>query len=239
LGNCCQIIICEECITVGENRSKTFIKKCPNCAAELTYGVNKNINGLIKVGNNVNLEDALSDDIVLTIDDITPIHHKEEPKESIKNLKIRALLQLLQSNNQITDNYCISDNIIPPSISGLLVGKVDIPHTGKNKYLIFSLLTETTHFLHDELSKHNVNHLVLQGNKTQKNNIIESFKNDIDVLLITATNDCAGLHLPFVSHIIFYHKIIDHNIESQIAARGQRLGRTSNLEIIYLLYQYE
>lgn len=240
LGNCCQIIICEECITVGANKSKTFIKKCPNCAAELTYGVNKNINGLIKVGNNVNLEDALSDDIVLTIDEISPKSNKEEENtEYIKNLKIRALLQLLQSTNKITDNYCISDNIIPPVISGLLVGKIDIPHTGRNKYLIFSLLTETTHFLHSELSKHNVEHLVLQGNKTQKNNIIESFKNNIDILLITATNDCAGLHLPFVSHIIFYHKIIDHNIESQIAARGQRLGRTANLEIIYLLYQYE
>ncbi|NDG42603.1 MAG: hypothetical protein EBY28_25455, partial [Betaproteobacteria bacterium] len=227
LGNCCQIIICEECITVGANKAKTFIKKCPNCAAELTYGANRNINGLIKVGNNVNLEDALADDIVLTIDEsISP--HKEDDSiasASIANLKIRALLQLLRSSNKITDNYCISDNIIAPTISGLLVGKIDIPHTGRNKYLIFSLLTETTHFLHNELSKHNVEHLVLQGNKTQKNNIIESFKNNIDILLITATNDCAGLHLPFVSHIIFYHKIIDHNIESQIAARGQRLGR--------------
>jgi hypothetical protein len=241
LGNCCQIIICEECITVGANKSKTFIKKCPNCAAELTYGANRNINGLIKVGNSVNLEDALADDIVLTIDEsISP--HKEDDSiasASIANLKIRALLQLLRSSNKITDNYCISDNIIAPTISGLLVGKIDIPHTGRNKYLIFSLLTETTHFLHNELSKHNVEHLVLQGNKTQKNNIIESFKNNIDILLITATNDCAGLHLPFVSHIIFYHKIIDHNIESQIAARGQRLGRIANLEIIYLLYQYE
>lgn len=240
LGNCCQIIICEECITVGENKSKTFIKKCPNCAAELTYGANRNINGLIKVGNNVNLEDALADDIVLTIDEISPkLHTEEDNTEYIKNLKIRALLQLLRSTNKITNNYCISDDIIPPVISGLLVGKIDIPHTGRNKYLIFSLLTETTHFLHSELSKHNIEHLVLQGNKTQKNNIIESFKNNIDILLITATNDCAGLHLPFVSHIIFYHKIIDHNIESQIAARGQRLGRTANLEIIYLLYQYE
>ena len=72
-----------------------------------------------------------------------------------------------------------------------------------------------------------------------QNKLVEKFENECDILLVTATNDCAGLHLPFVSHIIFYHKIIDHNIESQIAARGQRLGRKSNLEIISLLYQYE
>ena len=236
LGNCCQIVICEDCITMNNTGNKTLIKKCPNCAVELTY---TSTSGLIKVGNNLNLEDALSNDIILETEDAcVEKDNKIENAElidNIKNNKIRSLIQLL--TNKPID--CISNNIVPPHISGLLIGRQDIPHTGKGKYLIFSLLTETTYFLSDQLNKFNISHQILQGTRVQKHNIIEKFEHECDILLVTATNDCAGLHLPFVSHIIFYHKIIDHNIESQIAARGQRLGRKSNLEIISLLYQYE
>jgi len=236
LGNCCQIIICEDCITVKSSHNKTLIRKCPNCAVELSYTKDK-VNGLIKVGNNINLEDALSDNIILQIEETEQLPTNHEDKTL--NMKVKALIKLLETTDKITDSYCLSDNIVPPYISGLLIGRKNIPHTGKNKYLIFALLTESTHFLHNELSKRGIYHEILQGTRVQKNNIITKFENECDILLITATNDCAGLHLPFVSHIIFYHKIIDHNIESQIAARGQRLGRTANLEIISLLYQYE
>jgi len=236
LGNCCQIVICEDCITMNNAGAKTLIKKCPNCAVELTY---TSTSGLIKVGNNLNLEDALSNDIILEADSIDCSSIKKEIDndeiDNIKNNKIRALIQLLKDK----PIDCVSNNIVPPHISGLLIGRQDIPHTGKGKYLIFSLLTETTHFLSEQLNKFNISHQILQGTRIQKHIIIEKFENECDILLVTATNDCAGLHLPFVSHIIFYHKIIDHNIESQIAARGQRLGRKSNLEIISLLYQYE
>jgi uncharacterized protein YjbI with pentapeptide repeats len=230
LGNCCQIVICEDCITVNNFGSKSLIKKCPNCAVELTY---TSTSGLIKVGNNINLEDALSNNIITDVD-ITP-SAPVSTTTGVKNNKIKALIQLL--NNEPIE--CVSNDIVLPYISGLLIGRQDIPHTGKGKYLIFSLLTETTHFLSEELRKQNIPHQILQGTRVQKHTIIEKFEHEYNILLVTATNDCAGLHLPFVSHIIFYHKIIDHNIESQIAARGQRLGRKSNLEIISLLYQYE
>ena len=122
LGNCCQIVICEDCITVGGS-TKSLIKKCPNCAVELTY---TSTSGLIKVGNNVNLEDALSNDILLQSEPET-ITEKIIPLDSdeinnIKNNKIRALIQLL--TNKPID--CISDNIVPPHISGLLIGRQDI-----------------------------------------------------------------------------------------------------------------
>ena len=32
LANCCQIIVCESCITKTVNSKKNFIKRCPNCA---------------------------------------------------------------------------------------------------------------------------------------------------------------------------------------------------------------
>ena len=94
-----------------------------------------------------------------------------------------------------------------------------------------------------------IKNLILQGNRNQKDDIIKQFSNNvananannvtINILLVTSAKDCAGLHLPFVTHIVFYHKVIDKNIEAQVAARGQRLGRTCNLEIISLLNSAE
>jgi len=246
LSNCCQIIICEGCITTNINGNKTFIKRCPNCSVELMYADGNK--GLIKIGNSINLEDALSDHIfrendkkLIESQPNNEIIESSNEEMNCTNMKIRALLHLIHTLAPITDSYCLSDNIVPQHISGLLVGRQDIPHTGEiNKFLIFSLVAETTHLLAAELTSRNILYQILHGTVSQKNKILSQFeKTDNNILLVTATNDCAGMHMPFVSHIIFYHKILDSNIESQIAARGQRLGRTNNLEIISLLYQNE
>lgn len=242
LGNCCQIVICEECIAIDNGSThtkKTLIKRCPNCSTEIDYFNKKS---LIRVGKNIDLGDTLSNDIFKDYECLEESAKSDMALsgKEITNMKIKALLQILESNDKIVDDYCISDEIVPPHISGLLIGTQDIPNTGVNKYLIFSLLTETTHLLSKELTDRNIAHNVLNGTISQKKKIIAEFEfSHCNILLVTATNDCAGLHLPFVSHIIFYHKIIDPNIESQIAARGQRLGRKFNLEIISLLYEME
>jgi hypothetical protein len=239
LGNCCQLIICQDCVTTSNyNQQKTFIKRCPNCSSELMFS-DKN-SGLIKIGSDINLEDTMTDSIFKTDINIDSID--DSTNDSTANIKIKALSKLIEDNMQpINQSYCISDSITSPYIYGLLVGKQDIPHVGINKILIFSLLTETTNLLAAELQIKRMQYQILHGTSAQKNKIINQFEHDNsnNILLVTATNDCAGMHMPFVSHIIFYHKIIDRNIESQIAARGQRIGRISNLEIISLLYENE
>ena len=37
LANCCQIIVCESCITKTVNSKINFIKRCPNCAQEICF----------------------------------------------------------------------------------------------------------------------------------------------------------------------------------------------------------
>ena len=39
--------------------------------------------------------------------------------------------------------------------------------------------------------------------------------------------------------LIFAHLITNHNIEAQVAGRGQRLGRMCQLNIHYMLYEDE
>ena len=223
LANCCQTIVCESCITKTVNGKKNFIKRCPNCAQDICFGTQ----GLIRIGNEINLEDALCD---IPIDDTEPIKIESSPIP-----KLNALLDII---NESPVN-CISSEYVAPYIHGMLLGSQDIPHTGIKKYLIFSMMLETTTLLSNEMTKFKINHQILHGTRTQKDLIIQKFSQNNNILLVTSSKDCAGLHLPFVSHIIFYHKVIDKNIEAQVAARGQRLGRTSNLEIISLLNNSE
>jgi hypothetical protein len=38
---------------------------------------------------------------------------------------------------------------------------------------------------------------------------------------------------------VFFHKMIDKNIEAQVAGRAQRIGRICNLHMHYLMYNNE
>ena len=242
LSNCCQIVICEDCITKQVSGKKQFIKRCPNCAQD----IHLQGKGLIKVGDEINLEEALDDE--LDEKSINEISTTELDENSINEFpKVKALINFIK--NETID--CISSEYIDPFITGLLIGSRDVQSlTGyTKKILIFSMMSETTQLLNTELTKFGIKNLILQGNRNQKDDIIKQFSNNvanantnnvtINILLVTSAKDCAGLHLPFVTHIVFYHKVIDKNIEAQVAARGQRLGRTCNLEIISLLNSAE
>jgi uncharacterized DUF497 family protein len=68
---------------------------------------------------------------------------------------------------------------------------------------------------------------------------VRKFKTYGSVLLINSQQHCAGLNLQMATDVAFTHKIIDENVESQVAGRAQRIGRTCNLNIHYLFYQNE
>jgi len=240
LGSCCQITLCDHClVNTNANGKKTFIQRCPNCSSSITY------NNIIKVSSTIELneENLLLNNIELEEEKITTVEEVDSDFGiPSTNMKMKSLLRLIRSTSTINTNietYCISDQMVNPYISGLLIGKQNIPNVDRKKFLIVALVQETNNLISHEFTIRNIPHQVLGGTSAQKNKIIDRFKTDIDILLVTAINDCAGLHLPFVSHIIFYHKIIDRNTESQLAARGQRLGREYNLEIISILYQNE
>ena len=80
----------------------------------------------------------------------------------------------------------------------------------------------------------------LRGTRVHKDEAIAKFRaGTVAVMLATAAKDCAGLDLPFVTRVVLYHGVLDRNVEAQVVARGQRLGRAHNLEIVKLLYESE
>ena len=264
LAGCCQIIVCEHCITKkGPNGRGIIIPRCPNCARPLN--VKK---GLVRVGAELDLDAALNDESLLQEEGDIPPNPAADPGEkallqppapvpaagpapaaepapaapvdpiaALDNTKLRALLQLV--TGRPVD--CLRDVATGPYVAGLLAGRRNSawPPGKPKKFLVFTVHAESTRLLHDTLTRFAVPHCVLSGTRAQKDEAVRCIREDVGIMLVTAPKDCGGLNLPFLSHIVFYHRILDRNVEAQVAARGQRLGREHNLEVLTIVNEAE
>ena len=234
LSGCCQIIVCEPCITRtnATTHKKSFIQRCPNCAQDVKIKT-----GLIRIGIELDIESALYNIEPVIVDLVsTPV--EPDLLDTFNNPKLKALIQLLQGN-QIDS---LHDIITAPYVEGLLDGKRNIlwPEDKPNKFLIFTMHTESTRLIANTLESLGITFCILRGSRSQKDEAVRIIKDsNVNIMLVTAAKDCGGLNLPFISHIVFYHRIIDRNVEAQMAARGQRLGREANLEIVTFINEFE
>ena len=249
LAGCCQIIICENCVTKKVGGTRQFISRCPNCAVDI------NINtGLIRVGAELDLEAALNDDALAQQDSPSaladspsaPADAASAPADAANTLdvpfmnpKLRALVQFIK--NEPVES--IHNEMVPAFIHGLLDGVRNAPWPADKprKFLIFTMHSEATRHIEFALEIAQVSYGVLRGTRTQKDAAVEKLRTAAmtSVLLVTAAKDCAGIHMPWLSHVVFYHRVADHHVEAQVAARGQRLGREYNLEVVLIANEAE
>ncbi len=249
LAGCCQIIVCEPCITKKEGAKKVFIKRCPNCARDIKLET-----GLVRVGAELDLEAALKDETVIGAEAEEPEPNAApdpaaagpapgdgkpapDPVDAIDNPKLKALLQLVQGR----PIDCLRDTPTAPYVEGLLHGRRNIPWPAEKqkKFLVFTMHAESTHLIAATLARLQIPYCVLRGTRTQKDEAVRLLREEVNIMLVTAPKDCGGLNLPFLSHVVFYHRILDRNVEAQVAARGQRLGREHNLEILTIINEAE
>jgi len=131
---------------------------------------------------------------------------------------------------------------IVPRIPSLLQGNKDIPRGPETptKFLVFANFEESLRLIEQTLKDIEEPYLMLQGTYAERARILDKFRYGSErVLLINSQKNCAGLNLQFTTDLIFMHKIIDPAIEAQVAGRAQRIGRTCNLNIHYILYDNE
>jgi hypothetical protein len=224
MSGCCQIIVCESCIVFRGVTPATYIKRCPNCAQDIVIKT-----GLIRVSTCIDL-------------DVNPTEEEKQAEQppaefsQVPNPKLQALIQLVTQilNDSKVIINCIHDRETPPFISGLLAGVKNIPLQAEHdkKLLIFTMYPESTRLIGLTLEKFNIPFCVLRGARAKKDEAVRMLMTTVNIILVTSPQDCGGLHLPILSHIIFYHKVVDPNVEAQVAARGQRLGRQCNMSII-------
>lgn len=241
---CCGLIICEECGIKGNQMTRRLmhgvydiIGSCANCKRRVSLSAD-----MIYIDEQFDMEkllDAVGDEdepIVPPPAEGASAEVDEPAADDIKSPKLRALLDIINGR-------------VPPmrtettiSIRGMISGDVDkpLPAREKTKAIVFANYKETLASIEETLLARDIPYLTLGGTYREIAATVDKFaQSDIPVLLINSQQHCAGLNLQFSTDLVFFHKIVDSDVEAQVIGRGQRIGRKYNLRIHYLCYKNE
>ena len=139
------------------------------------------------------------------------------------------------SKSKLDDDKKENNHILRKKIDNLIT----ILTQKKGKFLLFSNYDQTFDNIQGKLLENNITIGKLQGTPSMINNIIKKFDDGhIKILMLNASNYGSGLNLQMATDIIIYHEL-DKELETQVIGRAQRLGRTTNLNVYYLLNQGE
>lgn len=225
IAKCCGTIICGLCCFGTIFNKNNTRGQCSNCRAILNY------TNLIYLNSEFDLS-KIVEEVFEESEEPEPDEKKEIHIARNKNMAIIDIIKGTKPKGQI----CIDI-----SINNLMKGTCVLPDNKFNKVLIFANYEETLNSIIKDLKSAKIDYWKLGGSHSEINKIVELFTNcnNACVLIINSTKHCAGLNLQTATDLIFAHKIIDPNVETQVIGRGQRLGRTSCLKIHYILYDNE
>ena len=117
--------------------------------------------------------------------------------------------------------------------------KIVIESSENSKFLVFSKFDSTFSDIKNTLSAKNIKYEIIKGSCTSIENTIKRYKEGITkVILLNSENFGSGLNLEMTTDIIVYHKLTN-DMKEQVIGRGQRIGRTTSLNVHYLSYQQE
>lgn len=245
---CCGIILCDLCCWKGCQIKKKYdplAKKehlhgsCANCKhivlphADLIFVDKKfdiaSLDEETMVSEHTAEVEKLKEETAATLD--IPIEQVEKPI----NPKLQALLDIINGKKP---TECKN---IPCVIKHLIEGSRDVEGNAPIKVLLFANFAETLGNCAGFLAERGIRFLRIQGTHGQKSDTVKEFRENvsIQVLLINASDSCAGLNLAFATDLVYFHKIQDTNVEAQVAGRIQRIGRKQNARIHYLTYTNE
>lgn len=212
-----------------------------------TENTNTNTNSdIIGVDIGVN-SDNIGVDIGVNSDDIE-IDSEDETDTAVENEELNkysCIMRIITGRDIGDDINEVREKRSDIYIPNMLIGNHDKGTASSRKVLIYANYGETLDLIISKLVAKGISHLRLNGTSKQISDMVARYKlpNDnpesISVLLINGPQYCAGLNLQETTDLIFTHKIMDPNIESQVAGRAARYGRTSNLRIHYVLYHNE
>ena len=105
--------------------------------------------------------------------------------------------------------------------------------------LIFSDFSNSFTDIEKMLYKFNIKYSQVMGHMNTINKMISNFKNDdLDILLLNSEFCASGINLENTTDIVLYHTM-NSNRTTQVIGRGQRPGRTCQLNVWKLCYNNE
>jgi SNF2 family DNA or RNA helicase len=224
---CCGIVLCSTCCFGVIFPQRSIKGQCSNCRTTLTF------QSLIYLKSNFNLDNIMNEnlDAVCISDD----EEKEELVVPLPRTKYDAMIDIINGKK-------ISDKIhVDVHIDNLIKGTANFPKPSYRKVLIFANYEETIQKIINVVEKNNIIYDKLSGTHKEIYKTVNKFTNceKSCVLIINSIKHCSGLNLQSATDLIFAHKILDNAIETQVIGRGQRLGRTSQLSVHFMLYENE
>ena len=117
-----------------------------------------------------------------------------------------------------------------------LVQTIRENHDGK--FLVFSGHTTAFRELQTFLKGEHIQFGVLTTSNTTQTTLSKFRSGALNVILLDAVNNGAGLEIPEATHVILLHEM-NPNLEIQAVARAQRPGRSGKLKIVKLKYAHE
>jgi hypothetical protein len=117
---------------------------------------------------------------------------------------------------------------------------IEIISNNKNgKFLVFANYYETFKKIGATMDEKLISHETIGGMNKQIIKQIDNFKSGkTKVMMMNATNYGAGLNLEMATDVIIYHRFTKE-LEEQVIGRAQRIGRTSPLNVYYLIHDNE
>lgn len=241
----CSVTGCEDCITLACSfyPSDNIIKgRCPMCRADIC------ITDMIHVSKDIELIDIVNDNfeekklappplpILTTTPTIQPID-EHDTDDIDKRTKITALIDIIKGKIPI-EFKAAAIKLEQLQTGSETVVETNLPY---RKILVFTSYEESISNITKALNLRNIAYWRLAGTAANINDISRKFNSHCGdaVLIINSSKHCAGLNLQTADWLIYFHKVLDNNVETQIAGRGQRIGRKSTLKIGYLLHQNE
>ena len=152
-----------------------------------------------------------------------------------KPLKLKDMTIIKEDD--VISSSSVSDEDRLPTKQERLIELINSNKEGR--FLVFSSYDNSFNTVRELLNKEKIPWSKLCGNTYQINSIIKKYsENKIRVLLLNAKYYGSGFNLQMTTDIVIYHRM-EADLEKQIIGRGQRLGRTTPLNVNYLCYETE
>ena len=263
ITNCCQTVICSDCIEAG-----IAGKNCPTCSVLLSrvgvlcvpatdffaaHDLETALETVLEASAGAGADAAASSaaassaagDAGNDTDEIVRgLLEAADAADNADQRKIAAFVAAFSGRPP----PALRDVEIPAGrqVSGVLGGgpAVARPAGAPRRALVFAKHTETTVAIRAALRRVGIDAELLHGSRATKDQLVAWFKAPLPagasrVLVVTASRQSAGLHLPETTDVVFFHRFGDAALVRQAVGRAQRLGRTASLEVLELFNEFE
>jgi hypothetical protein len=114
-----------------------------------------------------------------------------------------------------------------------------IQKKSNGSFMVFANYYETLQKIEQKFKELGITYHILKGHTGTIDRYITEFENKkVKVLLLNAQYFGAGMNLQMTSDLVIYHRF-NKEMEEQIIGRAQRMGRTTPLNVYYLLHDNE